>query len=76
MAENESMRPGDYPSLHSLFFVSGYADVSTANGSTAAVADGAYLHLSTQENAIDVAWRVRATTDFEAVGFMREPPPS
>jgi N-acyl-L-homoserine lactone synthetase len=76
MAENENMKPADYPCLHSLFVVSGYADVSTANGSIAAVADGAYLHLSPHESAIDAAWRVRATTDFEAVGFMRELLPS
>jgi hypothetical protein len=73
MAENENMRPADYPGLHSLFVVRGYADVSTANGSTTAVRDRTYLHLSTHEGAINADWRVRATTDFEAVGFIREP---
>ena len=76
MAKNESMSPADYPGLCLLFVVSGYVDVSTANGSTTAVSDGAYLHLSTHENVVDAAWRVHATTDFEAVGFMKEPLPS
>ena len=73
MAASENMRTVDYPGLRSLFVVRGCADFSTASGVTTAVADGTYLHLSVDENAIDADWRVRATTDFEAVGFTREP---
>jgi hypothetical protein len=73
MSENEILGPADYPGLRCLSVVNGRAIVTASDGSTTVVADSVPLNLTTYANAMDASWSLRATTEFEAVGFMREP---
>jgi len=75
MAENENLSSTDCAGLHSIFVVSGRANLRKTEGSNA-VTDSVQLDLNHSASALDSTWSLQAITEFEAVAFTKRVIPS